>query len=131
MAAPFVRYSILHLAFAFIHANATGAPTMTEQRKYFVRGDEICYISREDDQSFGMPIPIARFFGDESDKVELEACLAAQPAPQRMREHDESLRKDAERYRWLREYGYGLPKIGVKLDTAIDAAMQTQAPTGA
>ncbi|RMC99931.1 hypothetical protein EAY64_06395 [Aquitalea palustris] len=57
---------------------------MTEQRKLFLRGDEICYISREDDQSFGMPIPVARFFGDESDKVELEACLAAQPSPQRV-----------------------------------------------
>lgn len=32
-------------------------------------------------------------------------------------------RKDAERYRWLREFGFGLPKRLEELDATIDAAL--------
>lgn len=38
------------------------------------------------------------------------------------------LEKDAARYRWLREFGYGLPRLGGELDTSIDAAMQPTWP---
>jgi hypothetical protein len=42
-----------------------------------------------------------------------------------------SAQKDAARYRYLREFGYGLPKQGNELDKSIDAARaQITNPTG-
>lgn len=34
---------------------------------WLVRNDEICFISKEDDQSFGMACPIAQFFGERAE----------------------------------------------------------------
>jgi hypothetical protein len=34
--------------------------------------------------------------------------------------------RDAVRYRWLRERGFGLPKLGAELDAAIDTALAQQ-----
>lgn len=41
-------------------------------------GDEVCVISREDDQSFGMQIPIALAYGDNAEAV--ARLMAAAPA---------------------------------------------------
>jgi hypothetical protein len=38
--------------------------------------------------------------------------------------------RDAARYRWLREYGYGLPHLEEELDNRIDAAMVMIAAAG-
>jgi hypothetical protein len=35
---------------------------------WIAKDDEVCIISKEDDQSFGMAVPIARMYGDNANE---------------------------------------------------------------
>lgn len=54
---------------------------MSEHTKepWLVKHDEVCFRSQEDDQSFGMAIPIAQIFGDnlEANASRIVACVNA------------------------------------------------------
>lgn len=70
------------------------------------------------------PETIAQEFIIKPDETTLQLLAHIDAQQERIAE----LEKDAARYRWLREFGYGLPRLGGELDTSIDAAMQPAWP---
>lgn len=89
---------------------------------------------------------VAAQAGDEPMRKALQVCVKALEFRKERSANDEfalhlarialagsprataDVERDAARYRWLREHGFGMPRLGADLDVSIDAAIATTKP---
>ena len=91
---------------------------------WIAKGDEVCIVSKEEDQSFGMLMPIALAYGNETAKANAEFIVRA------CNEYD-ALKRKADAVDWLvkaitdarREIALSIGDINKEVLLNIDAAI--------